>query len=68
MTKHSPLIALQNAQRALNVAYQCCPHWDYESDEFVGADCCYALREAREKVRRAKRAVEKANREYPAAR
>jgi hypothetical protein len=68
MTKHSPLIALQNARRSLDLAYQSCAHWDCESDESVGADCCYDLQEAREKVRRAKCAVEKANREYPAAR
>lgn len=57
MTKHTPLIRLQAAQRDLALAREACPHWDMESEGLDWA-CCYRIDEARRELRLARKQVE----------
>lgn len=54
--KHSPLIRLDNAKRAYHAAQRECAHWDYESDGDGQHDCCVALAEAKDELRKARAA------------
>lgn len=61
--KHSNELSLRNAITARHFAEQECPHWDMEGGPYNDLDCCYALREARIKVKsiRTSMAKEKAS-------
>lgn len=62
--KHTPIIELGNARRARELAEHACPHWDQEGGPYDGPDgphdCCWDLLEARDRVRRARKAVARA--------
>ncbi len=55
MSKHAPIIRLQNAKDAYYRAQELCPHWDFESDG-DGHDCCHQMSDAAQEVRLARRA------------
>jgi hypothetical protein len=55
-TKHTPIIELANARRALESAREECPHWDFESDG-DGHECCYRVDDAKRRFRLARKAV-----------
>lgn len=55
--KHSPQIRLSNARTAYDAASVDCPHWDLSDDhDPQGRECCYALYEARDEYRKARKA------------
>jgi hypothetical protein len=58
MSKHMPLIRLQAARRAYQVAQEACPHWDYESGSAAWA-CCYDVRDAWQELKRARKEATK---------
>lgn len=59
MSKHSPIIRLQDARDELDRAYAACPHGDYEAGTHEGAahECCYRVDEARRELRNARNLV-----------
>lgn len=52
----TPAIRVRNALEEKRLAEQRCVHWDNESDGDNGHDCCEALRDAEEELRKARRA------------
>lgn len=59
--KHSPLIRLQAARIAYDLAQEQCPHWDYDANPAPCLDtCCWALMDASQELRQAKRAANRA--------
>lgn len=59
MAKHSPSVRLSAAKRRLDLAYQECPHWDFESDGDSGHDCCFEVTDARKEVAEARAAIKR---------
>lgn len=53
-TKHSPAIRLQAARASLDLAYENCPHWDYESGPGHYA-CCCMVEEAKAELKKARK-------------
>lgn len=51
----TPAIRVRNALEEKRMAEQRCAHWDYE-DDGGGHDCCEALKEATNELRKAQRA------------
>ena len=54
--KHSPAIELAAAKRALEVARENCPHWDYEKLDGDDEACCFDISDAERRFQRARNA------------
>ncbi len=56
MSRHSPLIRLQAAQRHYEAAQAACPHWDYGDGGEDGFGCCHELDDAQRELSAARKA------------
>ena len=51
---------LDAARQRKRMAEECCPHWDYDSYGGGGFSCCHEYESAREAVKAARKALERA--------